>query len=214
MARSDDVVVIRDGEQRAAAEALAAGHADYPAFRHVFPDPARRARSLPPFFEATVRDAIPFGAVVGVPAGTGFAAVAVWLPPGAFPWTARRKLHAVPAFTRVLRAYPRAFRTFARYGANAERHHPREPHWYLVVLSIRPAFQRRGLGTSLVECGLERADASSMPCYLETSDRANVAFYQRFGFEVVDSALPLVPGGPTHVAMWRSVPSRSEAVGH
>ena len=40
-----------------------ASHANYPAFRHIFPDPHSRIRALRPFFAATVRDAIPFGGV-------------------------------------------------------------------------------------------------------------------------------------------------------
>jgi hypothetical protein len=34
-------------------------------------------------------------------------------------------------------------------------------------------------------------------------DPANVEFYERFGFQVVDANLALVPGGPTHTAMRR-----------
>jgi ribosomal protein S18 acetylase RimI-like enzyme len=189
---------------RSAADALAAGHADYPAFRYLFPDPGRRARALRPFFAATVRDAVPFGHVWAAVDGRRVDAVGVWLPPGAFPWSAWRKLRATPAFLRVFAADPRAFRTFVGYGANAERAHPSEAHWYLVVLSVRPEAQRRGLGSRLVEPILARADADGLPSYLETSDPANVAFYRRFGFEVTDRALQLVPGGPTHVAMRRS----------
>lgn len=194
---------MRRGQERAAADALTSGHRDYPAFRHVFPDPRRRVRALRPFFEATVRDAVPFGRVLAVAQGDELAAVAVWLPPGAFPWTWRRKLRATGAFLRVLRADWRAFGTFTRYGSNAEKAHPSDPHWYLVVLSVRPESQRRGFGSRLVEPALEWADADGLPCHLETSDRANVAFYGRFGFEVVEPELPLVPGGPTHVAMRR-----------
>jgi ribosomal protein S18 acetylase RimI-like enzyme len=200
---SVEVVVVRSGQERAAATVLAAGHRDYPALRHVFPDPQRRARALPPFFEATVRDAIPFGHALAVAEAGELAAVAVWLPPGTFPWTGRRKLRATGAFLRVLRADPRAFRAFMRYGSNAEAAHPTEPHWYLVVLSVHPEAQRRGHGSRLIRPILERADQDGLPCYLETSDPANVAFYTRFGFEVVDPQLALVPGGPTHVAMRR-----------
>lgn len=197
-----DVVVLRPGQEAAAALAIAAGHADYPAFGHVFPDPRRRARALRPFFQATVRDAIPFGTVLAT-GGSEISAVAVWLPPGAFPWSASRKARATGAFLRVLAAGPKAFPTFVRYGANAERAHPVWPHWYLVVLSVRPRSQRQGLGSRLVEPVLRQADRDGLPCHLETSDPANVPFYERFGFEVADPALVLVPGGPTHVAMTR-----------
>ncbi len=203
------MTTLKPGQEEAAAEALAASHADYPAFRAVFPDPQRRARALPPFFASALRDAIPFGSVLADLDGPRVLGVAAWLPPGAFPWSPARKLRAVPALLKVLAAGPRCYPAFLRYGANAERAHPRDPHWYLVVLGIRPEAQRRGIGSRLVAPVLARADREGVDCYLETSDPANVAFYERFGFSVVDGALPLVPGGPTHVAMRRPAPARN-----
>jgi ribosomal protein S18 acetylase RimI-like enzyme len=201
------VSVLQNGQHREAAEAIAAGHANYPAFRYVFADAGRRARALPPFFAATVRDAIPFGAVLAVSGGdAGVHAVAVWLPPGGFPWTPRRKARATVDFARVFLADPRAYPTFIRYGANLERAHPADPHWYLVVMSVRPEFQRQGLGTRLAEPVLQRADRDRVACYLETSDPANVAFYERLGFEVVNPDLRVIPGGPPLIAMRRAAP--------
>ena len=202
----EGVAPLSAGQHRAGAAAIAAGHADYPSFRHLFPDPRRRARALRAFFSATVRDAIPFGAVLAAWDGSRVAATAVWLPPGRFPWSIRRKLVATPTLSRVLVADPRAFRTFMRYGANIERAQPTEPHWYLEVLSVRPEHQRHGLGSRLVTPILERADRDQVPCDLDTADPANVAFYRRFGFEVVDPALEVIPGGPTVTMMHRPVP--------
>jgi ribosomal protein S18 acetylase RimI-like enzyme len=201
---ADEVAVLRPGQHRAAAAAVCAGHADYPTFRRVFPDPRRRARALRAFFSATVRDAIPLGSALATWRGPTVAAAAVWLPPGAFPWSIRRKLAATPALVRVLLADPRAFPIFVGYGANVERAHPAEPHWYLEFLSVRPEYQRHGLGSRLVRAGLERADREGLPCYLETADPANVAYYRRFSFEVVDAALEAIPGGgPTLTTMRR-----------
>jgi hypothetical protein len=101
------VSVLQRGEHRAGAAAIAAGHVDYPTFRHLYPDPHRRARALGAFFTATVRDGIPFGSVLGIRRGPLVAATAVWLPPGAFPWSARRKMAGTPAFLRVRRRRPR-----------------------------------------------------------------------------------------------------------
>jgi hypothetical protein len=89
------VVVVRRGQQRAATAPIAAGHVDYPSFRFVLPDPRRRAKVLPVFFEATVRDAIPYGAVLAATHGDPVDATDV--PPGGFPWTLRRKLRAAPS---------------------------------------------------------------------------------------------------------------------
>lgn len=118
----------------------------------------------------------------------------------------------MPYFLRVLAAYPGRFSRFMRYGANAERIHPTEGHWYLVVAGVRPEVQRRGLGSLLMRRGLEAADSTGTPVYLETADRANVAYYEQFGFAVIHDALELVPGGPAHVSMWRpssAVPTAS-----
>ena len=221
-------ISLHRGQHRLAADVLVDSHRNYPAFRHVFPDPRRRLKALRPFFAATLRDAIPFGSVytdagcgyagtdagavhLGADAGAvhpgadagGMAAVAVWLPPGAFPWTGVRQARAAPTLVRTMIAAPRSFPAFMRLGANATRAHPTEPHWYLVVLGVRPSHQGHGHGSRLVAAGLHHADRDGTACYLETSDPTNVAFYQRFGFTVVDHALSLVPGGPTHIAMRR-----------
>jgi ribosomal protein S18 acetylase RimI-like enzyme len=187
----------------AAGEAFAASHADYPAFRAVFPEPARRAQALRAFFTATVADATTAGAVVAVLDDGRVVGASVWLPPGAFPWSWRRQVRAAPAFARVAAAAPGRFPTFLRYGAAAQRAHPRHRHWYLVALGVRPEAHHRGIGTQLMAAGLSVADEDHAACYLETSDPANVAFYERFGFQVVGAPLALVPGGPTHTAMRR-----------
>src|SRR5436190_15582125 len=109
----------------------------------------------------------------------------------------------MPYFLRVLAADPGHFRMFIRYGANAERAHPSDRHWYLVVAGVRPEAQRQGLGSQLMRHELDIADRDGLPVYLETADRANVAYYKRFGFTMINEALELVPGGPTHVAMRR-----------
>ena len=197
------VTVLRPGQEAAAGAAFAATHAEYPAFRAVFPDPVRRARALLPFFTATVADAVRAGTVHVALDGPVVLGAAVWLPPGAFPWSARRQAAAAPAFLRVLAAHPSRFPTVLRYGMAAQRAHPEDDHWYLVALGVRAEARRAGLGRRLLAPVLERADHDMVPCYCETSDRANVAFYERLGFGVVDDDLALVPGGPSHVALRR-----------
>ena len=203
------IVPLSGSRLASAREVFASSHADYPAWRHVFPDPRQRQRALSVFFAATVRDAFPFGAVDAAVDNGEVMGIAVWLPPGRFPWSASRKLRAAPAMLGVLRAAPARFWTFARLGANAERLHPTYPHWNLETLGIRHEAQGRGIGTRLMAPGLARADQAGLPCYLTTARRENLAFYERFGFEVADDALPLVPNGPTAWGMRR--PPRTDA---
>jgi hypothetical protein len=52
----------------------------------------------------------------------------------------------------------------------------------------------------------ERADRDGVSCHLETADPANVAFYRGFGFDVVDAALEVIPGGGPTVTTMRRAP--------
>lgn len=204
------VTTARRDDALAAAAAISAGHADYPSFRYLFPDRRRRASALAPFFDATVRDAVGFGSVLCIRSGVRVDATAVWLPPGAFPWSLTRKLRVLPAMVRVCAAYPGAFRRFVQYGSRVEAHHrDADPSWYLVVLSVRPERQRRGLGGRLMAPILEKADREGVTCRLETADPKNVGYYQRFGFEVVGEPLEVLSGGPRLVSMRRLAPRHS-----
>ena len=45
--------------------------------------------------------------------------------------------------------------------------------------------RRRGIGSALLESWLREVDADALPAYLETDRPENLAFYRRFGFDVV-----------------------------
>ena len=179
-----------------ATDVLAASHADYPAFAHVWPDPVVRRRALRPFLRAGVADSAGLGDSAVGREGDVIGAVALWLGPGAFPWSLGRKLRATGAFLATAAAAPRAFPSFARIGAAAERTHPTDEHWYVETLGVHPRAQGRGWGPRVLRPGLERADAAGVACYVETSDPANEAFYQRQGFELTAPRLEHRPGGP------------------
>ena len=186
-----------------ATDVLAASHADYPAFAHVWPDPVVRRRALRPFLRASVVDAAGLGGSTVGREGDRIVAVALWLGPGAFPWSVARKMRATGAFLATALAAPRAFPTFARIGAAAERTHPRDDHWYLQTLGVRPGAQGRGWGSRVLQPGLERADAEGVACYVETSDPANEAFYRRLGFDLTTPRPGHLPGGPGYLGMTR-----------
>jgi GNAT superfamily N-acetyltransferase len=83
---------------------------------------------------------------------------------------------------------------------------PHEPLWFLDLVAVEPERQRGGVGRALIELGLARAAADHVPAFLETGVERNVAYYERFGFRVVDDDdSPL--DGP-HVWFMRSDPDR------
>jgi len=79
---------------------------------------------------------------------------------------------------------------------------PREPHFYLAILGVRPDRQGTGLGSALLSRTLSRLDEAGAPAYLESSNPVNVPLYQRHGFRAVDE-IRLPGGGPSELCMWR-----------
>jgi len=108
-----------------------------------------------------------------------FAAVALWIPPGA----AADGDRIVTVLRDTVPAEQRAD-TFAVL-EQMDRAHPGEPHWYLPWLAVDPCRQHAGLGTRLLARGLARVDADHLPAYLETPNPRTVPYYERHGFEVV-----------------------------
>lgn len=64
-----------------------------------------------------------------------------------------------------------------------QSYHPEEPHWYLPIIGVDPAYQGMGLGAALLKESLKAVDADGLPAFLESSNPANVSLYMRHGFE-------------------------------
>ena len=171
-----------------------------PMFTWIFPDPRRRTQSLRRLNRVPLEYGLRYGHVTQSDDGM---AAAVWIPPGRAITVGGMVRSGIPTVPfRV------GFRPFAKFmGANGimERIHKKyvpEPHWYLMIVGVDPELQGRGLGTALVKEGLARADRANCPCYPETSEERNLAFYERHGFMAVETAT-LGDGGPTGWAMRR-----------
>lgn len=73
--------------------------------------------------------------------------------------------------------------------------------WYLLMLGVSPKYQRHGIGTSLIEWGLERAQEEGVICILESSEVAQ-GLYERKGFQKV-GLLEIAEGVTTDQMVWR-----------
>jgi ribosomal protein S18 acetylase RimI-like enzyme len=171
-----------------------------PLFTWVFPDPATRPAALQRFIRAPLEYGLRYGRVT---TSHEAKAACVWLPPGpgmTIPRMIRSGMLGVPFRT--------GFGPFVKFMTANETmdkiHKARvpEPHWYLVVVGVDPELQGQGVGSAIVREGLALADRESKPCYLETSERRNLAFYKRLGFVVLEEAT-LGKGGPKAWAMRR-----------
>ena len=78
-----------------------------------------------------------------------------------------------------------------------------QPHWHLELLGVAPAYQGQGIGGLLLQPVLRQADREGLSCYLATSTQQAVRFYQKQGFDVIESA-QLTKSSPTIWTMKRS----------
>ena len=167
---------------------------------YVYPDEASRVQRLPLMFSISLRYTLRYGEITTTPERTG---VACWLPPQHTTVSMGRLLR-VGTLTTLFKMHVAECRRLD----NAETymksvHHPciTEPHWYLWVLGVDPVHQGQGIGGTLLHAGLARADAASLPCYLETMNPENVPLYQKFGFVLESEGI--IPD--SSVRMWSMI---------
>jgi GNAT superfamily N-acetyltransferase len=197
-ARQSDVVarpaVAADAD--AAAATLARAFHDDPLICHLLRDAARRPVTMPKLFKVLFNLGLPHGAC---DVTSGYEAVALWRPPGAWHIPFHQYITHGAAFIDVF-GFGGALQVIVTMDL-IEKRHPQEPHWYLQVLGTDPARQGKGYGGVAIRRQLALADAAGKPCYLESSKDSNIPIYQNFGFEVTGEIA--LPNGPTIWPMWR-----------
>ena len=107
-----------------------------------------------------------------------FAAVAIWIPPGAEPDA--DAIVAVLSESVPTEQQADAFSVLEQMDAA----HPRDLHWYLPWLGVDCARQGAGFGAELLKQCLARVDADHLPAFLETPNLRTVPFNERYGFVV------------------------------
>lgn len=154
-----------------------------PLMTWVFPQEEHRLEAAAAWLGVAVERYLARGEV-DVVRDDGLAAVALWrLPetsldgPETLP-TARGVLRAVVGAEHAA-AVARGF-ALAREQAPVPAH----PHAYLHFLAVAPGSQRRGLGGRLLDDVLSRTRSLGVPLRLETTNPANVPFYEAHGLRV------------------------------
>jgi GNAT superfamily N-acetyltransferase len=194
--------MIRFAEARditALAETLTLAFDADPVLSWVMRGDEKRPEALRRLFVYILRESIPYGEVT---ATDDLDACAVWVPPGVWaqPPGPLESLRMLPEKLRW--AGLGRLRRFMELDAIEYTKRPRQPHFYLAVLGVRPDRQGAGLGSALLVRTLSRLDEARIPAYLENSNPANAPLYLRHGFRAVDE-IRLPGGGPTELCMWR-----------
>jgi GNAT superfamily N-acetyltransferase len=171
---------------------------DDPFFSFLVPNPDRRHLAVGRLHRTVMRQVGPLAVTRTAYIDGAVAGVAMWIPPGKWPYPA--SIQARQLFGAI-RSFLPDFSSFVRAGRilrSVELSHPKRPQWYLQLLMVDPALQRQGIGALLQNPTLSVCDTEGLPAWLETQKEENLAYYARFGFEVVKEHRP-IDDGP---AMW------------
>jgi len=198
---SIDVRPLGRSDVRGAARVLAKAFYDDPVTSWMLPDDSSRLTALTRAFAPLARHHfVPrAGSEVGVRDGIVGAAT-LWDPPGQRKPGLIEQLITTPTMLWAFRSrVPASMRVMELM----EKHHPEEPHWYLMLIGSDPSVRGAGFGHALMQSRLDRCDAEGSPAYLENSNPKNEAYYLRFGFEIMGE-INLPDGGPPMWPMWRN----------
>jgi len=191
-----DAPPLRRADLGRAAEVTADAFIDYESYTPMLPEREHRRRVLRYLHRVLFRYGLAWGEVHAAP---DLAGVAFWMP-ARNPWfghvgMAWQGMLGLP-FVAGWSAFRRMLRYFDFLDSTRLKLLP-GPHAYLCVLAVDPARQRSGVGGALLRPSLQRLDAAGTVAYLETATPANVAYYERFGFRVVDDSV-----GPDAIRTW------------
>ena len=177
---------------------LARAYAADPLLAWVFPDEQYRVEATAAWLGASVERYVAVGEVEHEREGDVLVAVALWRR----PWTSLAggpdHLPTAPGLLRALIGPKRAMKVAA--GFRAVPPPPDDvPVAYLHFLAVAPGAQGRGLGGRLLDRVAARARADGLPLRLDTTNPANLPFYEAHGLTVrAEDRL-----GPTGPAIWR-----------
>ena len=147
-----------------------------PMVRWSIPDPATYLAIFPSMARAFGGSAFEKGTSY---VADGYAGTALWLPPGSE--SDEKSLITLldeNAPNDIKDDMPRIFEQMQNF-------HPTEPHWYLPLIGVDPAYQGAGVGSALMTEALKAVDRDGLIAYLESSNPKNISLYERHGFEVI-----------------------------
>jgi ribosomal protein S18 acetylase RimI-like enzyme len=149
-------------------------------------DAERRSRALTRFFVPVLFGLYRRGIVYGAFRDDGMVGVCGIARPGFCQPTFLEQLSVVPAVVpcnSILTGY-----RISKWVREWARNDPPTLHWHIGPVAVDPAAQQQGIGSAMLAAICLHMDAYGSGSYLETDRAANVGFYQKFGFVVLEES--------------------------
>jgi ribosomal protein S18 acetylase RimI-like enzyme len=170
------IKISTDAESHRVVDSVVLGFSADPILRWLFPEPQKYLVNCPTIVKLFGGGAFEHSSAYYL---QNYAGAALWLPPDVHP--------DEEGLTKLLQdnfdgaKLEEIFSIFEQM----DSFHPDEPCWHLAFISVDPAQQNNGYGTTLLEHTLEAVDRDKKLAYLESTNEANLTLYRRHGFELV-----------------------------
>ncbi|QIM15338.1 GNAT family N-acetyltransferase [Leucobacter insecticola] len=160
---------------------LAAAFFDDPVWGPTFPDPKQRLSQATEYWSFMAAQGLRCDdSLVAVGDDGAIRAVAIWFPEGEDEVAPESHEDYAELVRRLLPAD--AAQMLFDVGDRFEEARPTKPHAYLSLLAVAPEARGKGEGMALLRLSIERYDAFGIDTYLESSNPANDARYEKQGY--------------------------------
>ena len=148
-----------------------------PLIRWYFPKPYEFLENAPKLLDLIAGQAFEHNTVYHT---ENFTCCALWLPPDVHPDEEGIARYMEEKFDGPL------LNEVIAMEAEMSKSIPEEACWHLPFIAADPAQTGKGYGSRLMDHTLRLVDEDRKPAYLESTNRANLSLYKRYGFELLN----------------------------
>ena len=171
---------------RKAVNCLTSSFINYPVFQYLFPDIATRGIKLSKVITFLLRLGLKKGEVISFPSCEE--CVSIWYLPN-------KKITFLDAINAgiIQLMIALGIKEFKRFMKLKKRKNiarnellKNDKYYFLDMIGVNPGYQKKGLASKLLSNKLKSIESEGVKCYLETSNRANIEYYNKFDFKTIN----------------------------
>jgi len=175
---------INKNDIRSASQVLGKSFIDYPVFSIILPDRSYRERKIEFLFTFLINLGMLSGEVIAT--SSMLEGISIWIDSSSKRPSMEKILWKclIPLFLNVDTKSVFRFIKIGFVKAKARRGILKGHYFLLDIIGVNPIYQNQGYARRMIESKLKEYDNQPNPCYLETSDKENLFFYEKFNFRL------------------------------
>jgi hypothetical protein len=167
-----------------AAMVLGKSFINYPVFSFILPDLSYREKKLKFIFKFLINLGLLSGDVIAT--SNKLEGISIWIDSSSKKTSAIKIIWycLIPLLFRVNPVSVIRLIKIGRLKEKARKDILKSPYNLLDLIGVDPMYQHQGHAHRIIESKLRDYDNQFNPCYLETSDKVNISFYEKYNFRL------------------------------